>query len=158
VLERGKLVQPRRHDLKGLNRYGRVDTDSNYCFGEGGAGTYSDGKLYTRAHKRGNVRDVLEILARNGAPDAILVEARPHIGSNRLPKVITAMRERLIAAGVEFRFGARVVVSGHLHVRRMVFRDGVRFEEVSFGYPRERRQGGPIDHYVRQILPDPEGL
>jgi uncharacterized FAD-dependent dehydrogenase len=108
LVERGKLVQPRRHDLKGLNRYGKVDPDSNYCFGEGGAGTYSDGKLYTRAHKRGPVRDVLELLALHGAPESILVEARPHIGSNRLPKVVTALRERLTAVGQEFRFGARV--------------------------------------------------
>jgi hypothetical protein len=109
VLDRGKRVQPRRHDLKGLNRRGVVDGDSNYCFGEGGAGTYSDGKLYTRAHKRGSVRDVLELLALHGAPPDILVDARPHIGSNRLPKVVTALRERLEGVGVEFRFGARVV-------------------------------------------------
>src|SRR5690606_484800 len=75
----------------------------------GGAGTYSDGKLYTRSHKRGNVRDVLEVLALHGAPAEILVEARPHIGSNRLPGVVTALRERLEDAGVEFRFDARVV-------------------------------------------------
>ncbi|MCB9596252.1 MAG: NAD(P)/FAD-dependent oxidoreductase [Sandaracinaceae bacterium] len=109
VLDRGKTVQPRRHDLKGLQRLGVVDEDSNYCFGEGGAGTYSDGKLYTRAHKRGNVRDVLETLAVHGAPDAILVDARPHIGSNKLPKVVTALRERLEACGQQFEFGARVV-------------------------------------------------
>jgi uncharacterized FAD-dependent dehydrogenase len=108
IVDRGKLVQPRRHDLKGLNRYGKVDPDSNYCFGEGGAGTYSDGKLYTRAHKRGPVRDVLELLALHGAPESVLVEARPHIGSNRLPKVVTALRERLVGVGQEFRFGARV--------------------------------------------------
>jgi hypothetical protein len=108
VLERGKQVQPRRHDLKGLNRRGTVDPDSNYCFGEGGAGTYSDGKLYTRAHKRGNVRDVIELLAVHGAPEAILSDARPHIGSNRLPKVVTALRERLESAGQRFEFGARV--------------------------------------------------
>jgi uncharacterized protein len=108
VLERGKEVQPRRKDLKGLTRRGVVDPDSNYCFGEGGAGTYSDGKLYTRAHKRGPVRDVLEILSLHGAPRAILVEARPHIGSNRLPQVVSALRERLMAVGVQFRFGARV--------------------------------------------------
>jgi uncharacterized FAD-dependent dehydrogenase len=108
VVDRGKLVQPRRHDLKGLNRYGKVDPDSNYCFGEGGAGTYSDGKLYTRAHKRGPVRDVLELLALHGAPPAVLVEARPHIGSNRLPQVVTALRERLTGVGQGFRFGARV--------------------------------------------------
>lgn len=109
VVDRGKHVQPRRHDLKAIQRWGRVDPDSNYCFGEGGAGTYSDGKLYTRAHKRGDVRDVIEVLALHGAPERILVDARPHIGSNRLPKVVTAMRERLERCGVQFRFGARVV-------------------------------------------------
>jgi uncharacterized FAD-dependent dehydrogenase len=108
VLDRGKQVQPRRHDLRGLNQKGIVDPDSNYCFGEGGAGTYSDGKLYTRSHKRGNVRDVLEILALHGAPERILTDARPHIGSNLLPNVVTALRERLEGVGVEFRFGARV--------------------------------------------------
>jgi len=109
VLDRGKPVQPRRHDLKALNARGDVDADSNYCFGEGGAGTYSDGKLYTRSHKRGNVRDVIELLALHGAPEAILSDARPHIGSNRLPKVVTALRERLEAVGQRFEFGARVV-------------------------------------------------
>ena len=108
VLDRGKPVQARRRDLKGLTQHGVVDPDSNYCFGEGGAGTYSDGKLYTRSHKRGDVRDVIECLVRNGAPADILVDARPHIGSNRLPKVVTAIRERLEACGVAFRFGARV--------------------------------------------------
>jgi uncharacterized protein len=109
VLDRGKQVQPRRRDLKGLTQHGRVDVDSNYCFGEGGAGTYSDGKLYTRSHKRGDVRDVLEVLHAHGAPADILVDARPHIGSNKLPKVISAMREHLSELGVAFRFGARVV-------------------------------------------------
>jgi uncharacterized protein len=109
VLDRGKTVQPRRHDLKALNRLGQVDSDSNYCFGEGGAGTYSDGKLYTRSHKRGSVRDVIELLALHGAPEAVLSDARPHIGSNRLPKVVTALRERLEAVGQKFEFGARVV-------------------------------------------------
>ena len=109
VLDRGKPVQARRRDLKGLTQHGVVDEDSNYCFGEGGAGTYSDGKLYTRAHKRGDVRDVIEILAAHGAPADILVDARPHIGSNKLPKVITALRERLAGAGSEVRFSARVV-------------------------------------------------
>jgi uncharacterized FAD-dependent dehydrogenase len=131
VVDRGKLVQPRRHDLKGLNRYGKVDPDSNYCFGEGGAGTYSDGKLYTRAHKRGPVRDVLELLALHGAPEAVLVEARPHIGSNRLPQVITALRERLEGVGQKFRFGARVtglVTRGEGALRRIA---GVRLSDGS---------------------------
>ncbi len=116
ILDRGKPVQARRRDLKGLTQHGVVDPDSNYCFGEGGAGTYSDGKLYTRAHKRGDVRDVLEILALHGAPPAILVDARPHIGSNKLPKVITAIRERLASVGSEMRFGARA--------SELVVRDG----------------------------------
>jgi uncharacterized FAD-dependent dehydrogenase len=109
IVERGKQVQPRRRDLKGLNKRGVVDPDSNYCFGEGGAGTYSDGKLYTRSHKRGDVRDVLGILVGHGAPQQILTDARPHIGSNRLPKVIQALRQHLIEVGVDFRFETRVV-------------------------------------------------
>jgi hypothetical protein len=108
ILDRGKPVQQRRRDLRGLTKEGHVDPDSNYCYGEGGAGTYSDGKLYTRSHKRGDVRDVIEVLTLHGAPEQILVDARPHIGSNKLPKVITALRERLEGVGSEVRFGARV--------------------------------------------------
>ena len=108
VIERGKTVQPRRHDLAALQKRGEVDPDSNYCFGEGGAGTYSDGKLYTRADKRGEPRDVLETLAESGAPEDILIDARPHIGSNKLPRVVTSMREALEKVGVRFEMGARV--------------------------------------------------
>lgn len=108
VLDRGRMVQPRRRDLRNLNQKGLVDADSNYCFGEGGAGTYSDGKLYTRSHKRGSIRDIIEILVAHGAPADILVDARPHIGSNKLPKVVSAIREHLQSVGVEFRFEARV--------------------------------------------------
>lgn len=109
ICERGKMVQERRKDLKGLNQHGVVDNDSNYCFGEGGAGTYSDGKLYTRSHKRGSVRDVLEILVAHGAQRNILTEGRPHIGSNKLPKVITAIRNTLENIGVNILFNAKVV-------------------------------------------------
>ncbi|MDX2092047.1 MAG: NAD(P)/FAD-dependent oxidoreductase [Kofleriaceae bacterium] len=116
IVDRGKSVQARRRDLKGLTQHGRVDPDSNYCFGEGGAGTYSDGKLYTRSHKRGDVRDVIEVLAVHGAPEDILIDARPHIGSNKLPKVITAMREALERVGSSVRFGARAT--------ELVVRDG----------------------------------
>lgn len=108
ICERGKMVQARRKDLKGLNQHGIVDENSNYCFGEGGAGTYSDGKLYTRSHKRGSIRDVLEILVAHGANPDILVDARPHIGSNKLPKVITALRHTLEGVGVRFLFESRV--------------------------------------------------
>ncbi|MCY0986325.1 FAD-binding protein [Nannocystis sp. ILAH1] len=107
VLERGRDVRTRRHDLAGLSQRGELDPESNYCFGEGGAGTFSDGKLYTRATKRGPVDLVLRAFAGYGAPAEILVDARPHIGTNRLPRVVTAMREHLIGAGVEFRFEAR---------------------------------------------------
>ncbi len=134
VIDRGKRVQPRRRDIALLNREGRVEPDSNYCFGEGGAGTYSDGKLYTRAHKRGSVRDVLEILALHGAPHDILEDARPHIGSNKLPKVVTALRERLESVGVEFHFEAklrRILVErrgDRREVRGIELADGRSFE------------------------------
>lgn len=108
VLERGKPVRPRRHDLAALARRGELNPESNYCFGEGGAGTFSDGKLYTRAHKRGDVQQVLGALVGYGAPARILVDARPHIGTNRLPRVVTAMREHLESAGVPLVFERRV--------------------------------------------------
>jgi uncharacterized FAD-dependent dehydrogenase len=107
ILEQGKPVQPRRHDLAQLTR-GHLEPRSNYCFGEGGAGTYSDGKLYTRAKDREGVAEVVADLVRHGAPDEIAVESRPHVGSNRLPKVLTALREHLEAVGVTYRFDTEV--------------------------------------------------
>ncbi len=103
ILERGKPVQPRRRDLATLQR-GALNVSSNYCFGEGGAGTYSDGKLYTRSKDRAGVAEVLADLVRFGAPDEIEVESRPHVGSNRLPKVLTELRGYLEGAGVVYRF------------------------------------------------------
>ena len=108
ILERGKDASARRFDLAPIMREGRVIEESNYCFGEGGAGTFSDGKLYTRAKKRGPVAEVYRTLVAHGAPEKILVEAHPHIGSNLLPKVVMAMRESVIAAGGEVHFGAKV--------------------------------------------------
>ena len=108
ILERGKDVRDRRRDLAAINRAHVVDPDSNYCFGEGGAGTYSDGKLYTRSDKRGDVEAVLRTLVGFGASPDILVDAHPHIGTNKLPGIITAMREAIIGAGGEVRFGERV--------------------------------------------------
>jgi len=104
ILERGKDVRTRRRDLAALNREGIVNTESNYCFGEGGAGTYSDGKLYTRSKKRGSIIRVLRQLVAFGAPDDILTDAHPHIGTNKLPKLIQAVREYIIACGGEVRF------------------------------------------------------
>ncbi len=108
VLERGKDVQARRRDIAAINRRGLVDSNSNYCFGEGGAGTYSDGKLYTRATKRGDVESILQTLVKHGAPPAILLDAHPHIGSNKLPQVVQAMRRSILEAGGEIHFEARV--------------------------------------------------
>lgn len=108
VLERGKDVRARRRDLALLNREGIIDSDSNYCFGEGGAGTYSDGKLYTRSNKRGDINRILQLLHQFGAAENILYEAHPHIGTNKLPGIISAMREQLIACGAEIHFGQRV--------------------------------------------------
>ncbi len=108
VVERGKPVAARRHDIAALSQRGELDADSNYCFGEGGAGTFSDGKLYTRSDKRGPVRAILEALVSYGASAEILVDARPHIGTNKLPRVITSMREDLIRAGVQFEFDTRI--------------------------------------------------
>lgn len=108
VLERGKDASARRFDLAPLLREGRVIEDSNYCFGEGGAGTFSDGKLYTRATKRGPVAEVYATFVAHGAPVQILVDSHPHIGSNLLPNVVKAMRESILRAGGEVHFGARV--------------------------------------------------
>ncbi|PRP92663.1 anaerobic glycerol-3-phosphate dehydrogenase subunit B [Enhygromyxa salina] len=107
IIERGQAVSQRRRDVADLSARGVLHPESNYCFGEGGAGTFSDGKLYTRAHKRGPVDEVLRVLVAHGAPLDLLVDARPHIGTNRLPGVVTSLREQLEHAGVQVRFGAR---------------------------------------------------
>jgi len=108
VLERGKDVRSRRRDLAALNKEHIVNPDSNYCFGEGGAGTYSDGKLYTRSKKRGDLRRIMEILVAHGAKEDILVEAHPHIGTNKLPLLITQLRESILEAGGEVLFNTKV--------------------------------------------------
>lgn len=108
VLERGKDVDSRRRDMAVLCREGIVDPDSNYCFGEGGAGAFSDGKLYTRSTKRGPVDKVLQIFHAHGASDNILIDAHPHIGTDRLPVIIKAIRETIKAHGGEVHFGQRV--------------------------------------------------
>ena len=108
VLERGKDVRGRRRDLKAINVEHIVNEDSNYCFGEGGAGTYSDGKLYTRSKKRGDVTRILELLVAFGASDDILIEAHPHIGTNKLPKIIEDIRNKIIEFGGQVLFDTRV--------------------------------------------------
>jgi uncharacterized FAD-dependent dehydrogenase len=126
VVERGKEVQARRRDLARINREGVVHPESNYCFGEGGAGTFSDGKLYTRVKDKAAIARVLETLVAHGAQPDILVDAHPHIGSNRLPKIVAAMRESIRNAGGEIHFESRVsdfiIESGR--IRSVVLADG----------------------------------
>jgi uncharacterized FAD-dependent dehydrogenase len=108
VLERGNDVQTRRRDLAAINKDHVVNPESNYCFGEGGAGTYSDGKLYTRSKKRGDVTRILEILVAHGAHEEILFDAHPHIGTNKLPKLVAELRESIRNAGGEVHFNTKV--------------------------------------------------
>jgi len=108
VFDRGKDAQSRRRDLRAIMQDSIVNPDSNYCFGEGGAGTYSDGKLYTRSTKRGNIRTVLNTFCSYGADGDILVNANPHIGSNKLPKIIEAMRKAILDAGGEIHFNKKL--------------------------------------------------
>ncbi len=128
VLDRGKDVRARRRDLKAIQQEGIVDPHSNYCFGEGGAGTYSDGKLYTRSHKRGSISKVLHLLVEHGASTDILIDAHPHIGSNKLPEIIAAMRATIELHGGEVRFGAQVVdiEAPHGVLRALHLADGER--------------------------------
>lgn len=129
LLERGKDVDSRRKDMAAIARENIVNPDSNYCFGEGGAGAYSDGKLYTRSKKRGSVDSVLRTLFFHGAPEEILIDAHPHIGTDRLPDVIKAMRMSIINAGGEVHFNTRVesLIITEGEVTGVVTADGKRF-------------------------------
>lgn len=108
LFERGTDVRTRRRDLAAINKEHIVNPESNYCFGEGGAGTYSDGKLYTRSNKRGDIRRVLEIFVAHGASEQILIDTHPHIGTNKLPVVVATMRESILKAGGEIHFDTKV--------------------------------------------------
>lgn len=108
IIERGKDVRERRKDLRAIQQFGQVNPDSNYCFGEGGAGTYSDGKLYTRSTKRGSVERILNLLVQHGAQQDILIDAHPHIGSNKLPDVVKEIRETVLKFGGEIHFDSRL--------------------------------------------------
>jgi uncharacterized FAD-dependent dehydrogenase len=108
IIERGKDIRARRRDLARLNKEGIINPESNYCFGEGGAGTYSDGKLYTRSNKRGNIQRILDLFVQFGADEHILFEAHPHIGTNKLPAIISSMREYIIECGGEIHFNRKL--------------------------------------------------
>ncbi|HEY2900653.1 MAG TPA: FAD-binding protein [Polyangia bacterium] len=133
IVELGKPVQPRRRDLALANR-GQLNPQSNYCFGEGGAGTYSDGKLYTRSKDRPGIAVVLADLVRFGAPAEVESESRPHVGSNRLPKVLTALREYLQAHGVSYRFetaaGGLIIQDGRVKALRLLGGDELAADVV----------------------------
>lgn len=134
ILERGKEVRERRRDLARLNKEGIINEDSNYCFGEGGAGTYSDGKLYTRSTKRGDINRVLELFVHFGADTNILFESHPHIGTNKLPGIISAMREQIIAAGGEIHFETKFTgfIKNGSVIESALTREGGRFNADAF--------------------------
>lgn len=134
LLERGKDVRSRRRDLALLNKEGIINPDSNYCFGEGGAGTYSDGKLYTRSSKRGDIDRILNLFVKFGADEKILYQSHPHIGTNKLPQIITAMRKQIIDCGGEFLFNKKVIdlnISNQ-KIHSVTTADGNRFEADAF--------------------------
>ncbi|MCB0546568.1 MAG: FAD-binding protein [Phaeodactylibacter sp.] len=108
LVDRGKDVRTRRRDLRAIQQFGEVNPHSNYCFGEGGAGTYSDGKLYTRSHKRGDIEKAMRLLVEHGADPDILIDAHPHIGSNKLPKIVANIRETILHYGGEIHFDSPV--------------------------------------------------
>jgi uncharacterized FAD-dependent dehydrogenase len=129
IVEQGKDVQSRRRDLAAINKDHIVNTESNYCFGEGGAGTYSDGKLYTRSKKRGDVRRILEIFVAHGAKEDILFDAHPHIGTNKLPVLVSALRQSILDAGGEIYFNEKVVdlVVEGVTLKGVITRSGSKF-------------------------------
>lgn len=126
VFDRGTDVQTRRKDLRAIQQFGIVNPDSNYCFGEGGAGTYSDGKLYTRAKKRGDIDRILAILVAHGASREIMIESHPHIGSNKLPKILANIRESIIEAGGEVHFNHRLtdIKIDKGEIKKLIFANG----------------------------------
>jgi uncharacterized FAD-dependent dehydrogenase len=133
IFERGKEVQSRRRDLAAINKDHIVNPESNYCFGEGGAGTYSDGKLYTRSNKRGDVNRILEILIAHGASEDILFDAHPHIGTNKLPKIVAGLRETILQAGGEIHFDYKVtdLILASDEIKGVITTDGTNHEAES---------------------------
>jgi uncharacterized FAD-dependent dehydrogenase len=130
IIERGKDVKARKFDIAQINREHIVNPDSNFCFGEGGAGTYSDGKLYTRSTKRGNVNEILAMLVSHGADEDILIDSHPHIGTDKLPAIIAAMRQTILEAGGEFCFNRRIsdIIIQNGKIKGVEDKNGDRFE------------------------------
>lgn len=130
IIERGKDVKARKFDIARINREHIVNPDSNFCFGEGGAGTYSDGKLYTRSTKRGNVSEILAMLVSHGADEDILIDSHPHIGTDKLPAIIAAMRQTILDAGGEIYFNRRIsdILIQNGRIKGVEDKNGDRFE------------------------------
>ncbi len=133
ILERGKDVQARRRDIAAINKEHIVNPESNYCFGEGGAGTYSDGKLYTRSKKRGDIKRILEILVAHGAKEEILYDAHPHIGTNKLPLLVAELRETIKGAGGEIHFNTKVTdfIVKENEMKGLITENGTKWEASS---------------------------
>jgi uncharacterized protein len=133
LFERGKDVQARRRDIAAINKEHIVNPESNYCFGEGGAGTYSDGKLYTRSKKRGDIKRIMEILVAHGAKEEILYDAHPHIGTNKLPLLVAQLRESILNAGGEIHFNTKVTdfIVKENEMKGVVTQDGNKHDAVA---------------------------
>lgn len=133
IFERGKMVSDRKRDIAAIHGEHIIDPDSNYGFGEGGAGTFSDGKLYTRSKKKGDIRKILEVLNFHGAQDEILIDAHPHIGTNVLPRVIVAIRNSILNAGGEIHFNSRItnLVIRNREAKGVILRDGTVAEGIA---------------------------
>ncbi|HQU58433.1 MAG TPA: FAD-binding protein [Saprospiraceae bacterium] len=145
LFDRGKDVRTRRRDLRAIQQFGQVNPHSNYCFGEGGAGTYSDGKLYTRSHKRGNIYKAMKLLVEHGASSDILIDAHPHIGSNKLPNIVANIRETILHYGGEVHFDS--------HVTDFILEAG-RMQGVLVNDATEHRAGAVVlatGHSARDI-------
>jgi hypothetical protein len=158
VLERGKNVHDRKKDLANITKTQKVDSESNYCFGEGGAGAYSDGKLYTRSKKRGNTDKILNVFCQHGASTAILADAHPHIGTDRLPKVIEAMRNTIINCGGEVHFQTRatrlIIEHGKLNIERVIGVEADAFNPQSSIFNKTEYRGPVIlatGHSARDV-------
>lgn len=149
VLERGKDVHARKYDMAKLSREGVVDPDSNYCYGEGGAGAFSDGKLYTRSSKRGDIREILHLLVKFGASKDILIDAHPHIGSDKLPTIVENIRKFVIEKGGEYHFESRVTAIRSLSAAAPAAAPGAKAgaeQQASTSAPAAPEDKGSAEH------------
>lgn len=153
VIERGKNVRERKKDLSLITKTQKVDGESNYCFGEGGAGAYSDGKLYTRSKKRGSVDKILNVFCQHGASTSILADAHPHIGTDKLPRVIENMRNTILECGGEVHFQTKWCVSSFKVTRPWEWRRYLSEKLTAFPLPHKRGSSAGRSFWLRVTLP-----